>query len=415
MNILIRITFFSYLVYYCVARASPKTQTCLINIKQDFDEHGPLIISTDEPTVVYPDAKNPSFLEFGFNQSARVFCPGNALVISNITQKGSLGTIRCVSDKTFSINRELEEIKNIACKSRAKSKVQKTNEKCATQAQIHRIGFEVDEQFLETIEFCHSNTLGHTFWSHGIVVPAIAGRQTKGRKNDFGLGSLFVAIPIKQAYKRTQQYETFLNLFARDRNATERYLPSNGGDQYFAKGHLVANADEFYQAEQDSTFLYANVVPMWQQVNNGNWKVIEGLVRRLAGEKGTSLDVWTGGIGILSLPDGNGDEVEIFLITSKGAEKRQSIPAPRILFKYVYNAKDNEGLVFLSVNNPYVDKKSVHDYIICKEYEHCKSVMPNSINTGKGYSYCCTVGDFMKNQEVKELNLPVFKNVKPLI
>lgn len=91
------------------------------------------------------------------------------------------------------------------------------------------------------------------------------------------------------------------------------FFRSRAENKFFARGHLAANADGFYGDQQESTFFYANVVPMWQSVNNGNWKRVEKLVRVVAKDKKTDLNVWTGSIGTLALYDKAHKEVEIYL------------------------------------------------------------------------------------------------------
>ena len=42
---------------------------------------------------------------------------------------------------------------------------------------------------------------------------------------------------------------------------------------YFARGHLAPDGDFVYVFEQNATYYFVNVVPQWQSINNGNWKV----------------------------------------------------------------------------------------------------------------------------------------------
>lgn len=156
------------------------------------------------------------------------------------------------------------------------------------------------------------------------MVASIDGKQRKPRKGDFDTGSMFTGVSVKTAYTRAQQYLTFLELFDDDKVLVDKYLPRNNNNLFFAKGHLVANADEYYGAQQDGTFFFANVVPMWQQINNGNWKKIEGWVRQTAAGKRVDLSVWTGSVGVLGLPDEKGKLVDIYLMPVKDS--------PRLVF-----------------------------------------------------------------------------------
>lgn len=132
---------------------------------------------------------------------------------------------------------------------------------------------------------------------------------------------MFSGVSVRTAYKRSEQYLTFLELFDDDDVSVDVYLPKNNNNLFFARGHLVANADEYYGAQQDGTFFFANVVPMWQQINNGNWKKVEDWVRQTAARKRVDLSVWTGSVGVLGLPDKNGELVDIYLTPVKDSPR----------------------------------------------------------------------------------------------
>ena len=74
-------------------------------------------------------------------------------------------------------------------------------------------------------------------------------------------------------------------------------------DQALERGHLAPRGDFFYSTEQEATFYYVNVVPMWKSINRGNWNRLELSVRHLAINKRKILQVWTGAWGILKLKD----------------------------------------------------------------------------------------------------------------
>lgn len=93
------------------------------------------------------------------------------------------------------------------------------------------------------------------------------------------------------------------------------------------------------------------------------------------------------------------------------------IPVPKTLFKYVYDEKNRAGLVFLTLNNPYLHKYDVGKNNLCKEYIGCR-LLNETFTFGdvrKGYTYCCLVEDFFKSNEVKMLGLHRFRTHWPLI
>lgn len=93
----------------------------------------------------------------------------------------------------------------------------------------------------------------------------------------------------------------------------------------------------------------------------------------------------------------------------------KKIPVPKILFKYVVDEESNRGIVFLTSNNPFLGKSDVRSLIICKEYNGCNGHIQDRKDRSKGFTYCCTVDDFLANKDVAKLKLPRFSNVKPLV
>lgn len=166
------------------------------------------------------------------------------------------------------------------------------------------------------------------------------------------------------------------------------------GPYFFVRGHLIAKADFIYGAHQRTTFFYVNAVPMWQNVNAGNWLAMESSVRAYATKRNLDLDVWVGGYGILTLMDNSGRAREVYLsVTENG---RTAVPVPRVMFKVVYNYMTRSGMVFLTANNPYLEHLS-EEYRICTDV--CNKIdylTWNRTRADRGLSYCCEVDDFRR-------------------
>lgn len=76
------------------------------------------------------------------------------------------------------------------------------------------------------------------------------------------------SVSMQKIYTKNMQKALVTNLL----NSTEHL--TGKGQHYLAKGHLSPDADFVLEPEQDATYYYANAIPQWQGVNNGNWKVI---------------------------------------------------------------------------------------------------------------------------------------------
>ena len=117
----------------------------------------------------------------------------------------------------------------------------------------------------------------------------------------------------------------------------------------------------------------------------------------------SDLDVWSGCIGVLAMHSNNDAQRKIFL--ARDSNGKSIVPAPKILFKYIYDRRANRGLVILVVNNPHIDKIST-DYVICKRQIICETMFPTFSHIDKGYTYCCTLDGFLET--AKSLGLPIF-------
>ena len=56
-----------------------------------------------------------------------------------------------------------------------------------------------------------------------------------------------------------------------------------------------------YTDWQEASYMYSNVVPQWQRINNGNWRTVEEAVRSAARRRGVTFQVFTGTIGVFKV------------------------------------------------------------------------------------------------------------------
>jgi hypothetical protein len=190
--------------------------------------------------------------------------------------------------------------------------------------------------------------------------------------------------------------------------------------KFLAKGHLIANADKMYRSEQESTYFYANAVPMWQQVNAdpGNWFFVEEYIRHLTYHNQRQLEIWVGGVGTLQL-----ENKEIYLYYEMVPGKQtvdRRLPVPKVIFKCAVDKEVKEALCFLVVNNPYLTKTEVETagdkFVVCKKYPLCDKLLKSHDNGALGYLYCCSIRDFYEKnyQDVGLEDVKEFLNYKPL-
>ena len=87
------------------------------------------------------------------------------------------------------------------------------------------------------------------------------------------------------AYKKASQAEVMKKLLGTNNllaDGTQIIDTSSSGTNYFARGHLSPDAAFIEGPEQDATYYFFNVAPQFQSFNNGNWKALEYVTRKMA-------------------------------------------------------------------------------------------------------------------------------------
>lgn len=117
--------------------------------------------------------------------------------------------------------------------------------------------------------------------------------------------------------------------------------------------------------------------------------------RVLAADRNIVLDVYTGTFGVTRLKDTSGNPQDIYLYVN-GATRQ--IPVPKIYYRILLNRADNSGVVLIGVNNPHLTLDEIKkDYIVCTDVSsQINYIKWQKDNIERGYSYACTVNDFVK-------------------
>lgn len=144
-----------------------------------------------------------------------------------------------------------------------------------------------------------------------------------------------------------------------------------------------------------ATFYFLNAAPQWQSFNNGNWLKIEIGIKKFIEKRNIDTEVYTGTHSVFTYPDINGTRQEIWLALNNRGNR---IPVPRFYFKILIAESINAGIVLIGVNDPYAIEESIEkDYILCPDVgEKITYIDWNRKNITAGYSYACSVNDFVK-------------------
>lgn len=146
--------------------------------------------------------------------------------------------------------------------------------------------------------------------------------------------------------------------------------------------------------------MYENVIPMWQTIREGNWKLVEKAVRNFAKQLSVEpVTLVAGTRGNLTLSAG-----QVFLripITPDHYENAYGtvvfFPVPSEVFKCVQN-RQGEGIALITHNNPYLKTNELELNGLCKSTTNdCHRMYPDFKNFTRGYTYCCDVKNLPKD------------------
>ncbi|XP_047004357.1 uncharacterized protein LOC124622628 [Schistocerca americana] len=344
--------------------------------------------SKDVHGFVTPDSSGKILLRK--NEQIIVACPDSVIEI----RKQRLATATCFSGTTFTIGGRAYNFSDLGCRSQPMPSERNPERSCGSRSQYQEIqlGFQVGPDFYTLIDACFDTRSYRTVYDHFTMVREIRGSQTRfPRPKKWLNGRFFGTIDMDKQYERATQIVTFGKLLGDPKLGSE-YISRNT-DYFLSKGHLAAKSDFSLGAQEYATFFYMNAAPQWQTFNGGNWNTMEGDVRSYAATNRVKLEIYTGTHGITTLPNVNKVETDLYLYTKGG----NYIPVPKLFWKIVYREDTKRAVVFLGVNNPYIERPG-SDYYICKDVCSRISWITWTANDRrdkkKGYSYCCEYADF---------------------
>ena len=363
--------------------------------------HALIIDPDDHSKFLYPDEDgnihfnrgDPVFLSCGTN--------GNTFkLIPNVAYQ----TFYCLCEKTFHIVFEHYDFNDLNCQYYTESTIKPNGEVFGINK--YQIGIQVDksqEGFVNLIDLYYENELKVTTYVKSEVSKFIAGGQDTN-----------VPVPYYPKSCCFPKQLTWLEYVDELVQATsfavqlpsqypytlaDNYLRPNT-DFVFIYTSLTPRQSMVYSAAAIATYTKLNMEPQWKNVNH-NWRCIENHVNEMAKVLKKNLVVYTGVYDGLRLADKAGRRLQdMHLYAYKEREiRRKKVPIPLYFFKMVIDFTTNSGVVFVTVNNPYVEPGSEHQ--ICSDAHTSMQgvAMPANwqpTNPVLGYSYMCKVDDFQE-------------------
>jgi len=336
------------------------------------------------PVLPLPSSLKNMVIRLQKGEVLTLSCPGGN-VSGTITDTVQ---IKCEQQDKFMLNNTLVDIEQFGC-SRNPRETEVFSTKsggCGPEksGKVTSLGFQLKGTVTPVVTVCHSKKGEVTYYTNHTVLGHLfnSRRLVKYRPN-FKEGKVyFQGVSANSAYKLSRQRRLFKSLFGSE--STRFFQVSEG--LYLARGHLTPSGDLLYRNWQEVTYMYSNVVPQWQVVNNGNWKDVEDAVRSWAKLRKSSLHVFTGTKGILKLRG-----KELWLVNN-------TIPVPEYLWKLVVDPLSSDSIVFVTLNNPhlvYLTRSVTLCKDICERAGWAELLQEREV-IKHGYTQCCDPKEFTK-------------------
>ncbi|XP_005182498.2 uncharacterized protein LOC101891113 [Musca domestica] len=356
---------------------------CSITLPDDVKGFAPVLLTRTSSNKDYelfkPSGKTT---ELSDGTKLLLACTGSKNVI--VSEKKSTLELTCSGDQFVDANNNAYDLKDLVCKSIPSPTLRVTDESCSqNRGVIHQPGFTVNKKFYGPVfEICYNNDIEHTYYTHNTINGAtIDNAISESTRRSFSAkGMKYTTTKTNKYYTQANQVELFKKLFG----SKQTYID---GSDYFARGHLTPDADFIFGYEQLATYFYTNVAPEYQLINAGNWLRVEELARSVAASYGDDLETYNGYLGQLQLEKSNGQLIDIFLDDGK------KIEAPKYYFKVLLHKPSDEGIVFVTVNNPFAANGEAEE--ICENVCDQADLKHDNFPTlSKGYTFCCRLEEF---------------------
>ncbi|XP_034934395.1 uncharacterized protein [Chelonus insularis] len=361
----------------------------------DLKEPQPLILSKNKEDTIFLYPKDKSgILTISSGEKIYLACPGKYNQLQGVEGLTAVKEVEatCLKEKTFIINSTQFNFTTATCKYLPEHEAQRRPVKCYGDNTYIEIGFQLEKEFLRTIEICRNDATLSTDYTKFRLTHKIGNMQSNyPRPRKWVTGDFYNRINVDYYYKATTQLNMMKKITGSEELA-DKYIQA--GRRFLSRGHMTARSDFVYGNAQRSTFWYLNAAPQWQTFNAGNWNTLEDSIRRFAQKKLLNLDVYTGVHGQMNITDVNNNQIPLYLFVNK---TQQNLPVPRFFWKVIYDPLEEIGTAFVGVNDPYASNIT-DDMYMCQDIS--KSIRwlrwdPNSIT--KGISYACAIDDLRKN------------------
>ncbi|EDW94353.1 uncharacterized protein LOC6533941 [Drosophila yakuba] len=372
-----------------VTTANPIGNPCRFSTNGDLKDPAPLLTPQGALSWLLPDESGFYTVEEG--SSIDLHCTG--ALVSPFNRYTAL-TARCVGDQLYEAEGQRISIRGFVCQSWPTYAAVRTGESCQGGTDLVQIGFDVAAGFLGHVELCYDQQEQISRYARYELTPANVAYQKGVAQPGYLRGDFYTGEDVNVLYGQSHQLHAFTTALGLD---ASQYFDSTK-DLYLTRGQLAARLDFVHSSAQRATHFYINAVPQWRSINVGNWLAVESSLRQFVADEALNVSVHAGSYDVSTLPNSQGVQTPLYL----NAETKQ-LPVAKILYRIVIDQESRKGVALVVVNNPHITlAETLEDYVICEDVGAQLDWLDwDKANLQKGYSYACSVEDFI--QVVKDL------------
>uniref|UniRef100_A0A1B0G3Y0 DNA/RNA non-specific endonuclease/pyrophosphatase/phosphodiesterase domain-containing protein n=1 Tax=Glossina morsitans morsitans TaxID=37546 RepID=A0A1B0G3Y0_GLOMM len=376
-------------IAFAFAFINMATTQCILTMPDDINGlNAPVILVMNVPSKGYklfqPIAKQTHFLD---ESKIKLICTNEDNFLKR--SSGNQLTLTCTDGEFLDASGAKREIRGISCEKLPTYVIKKTTERCAVNFFIYHVGYEIDSRFYGPIyKICYGDNNPAGFYTHHIINgQALKYKLSRGSKFYTSLiTTKFMAEELDDLYYLQSQLKVF------------KYLNHNGRSivndfNYFVEGRLTPDTDMITFYEKLCTYDYANVIPQFRTVRDGNVLLVEKRLRDLAMKQNLKLDVYSGYFQTLKM---NLEGQDKYIYLDNQAEHPEH-PVPQYIYKFAFDKFNNSGLVFVILNDPYSARSGKLMKEFCKNVCEEANVKTRRFRLRKnGYTTCCRYSEFKR-------------------
>ncbi|XP_050420523.1 uncharacterized protein LOC126833309 [Adelges cooleyi] len=331
--------------------------------------------------IIYPDDKGALNVRYGHN--FKLACVGNntfAAVAPTYTEI----LVTCAGGNNVTYRGQRYRYGQFKCQQTPKSVLKLTGDKCQTNHSLVTVGFQTKWRHLTMLKICFDTTAKNSLYTwYAARSPYHDYHQYMKSKPSFvNSRELYGTMNVNKFYTLKEQKKTVAKILGSEEQMEKYYTDS---EHSLSRGHFAARADFALYVEQYATYYYANVAPQWQVFNGKLWSQLENHTRLKLSNDSSRYVIVTGTYGVCTLEDVDGEQQPIHL------DPPYRLPVPLYYWKLVYNVDDDDGTVYLGLNNPFMN--------ITDDVYICPNTCPDGYegnDANDGLVYCCSKEEFEK-------------------